>query len=549
MPLDGTEINTPSLRTVWKTAKDKAEKAAKPKEEAKFKTLEKAFKQDLGPDLDGWMKGWPDIAKVTKAKSEIDKTIVAYKKSVKESGLTAPIIKIMADALTDIGTELGERLKQAELYHEAKSDPELAKALKSSKIDLTPIILFAKHDVANDVASLAKKAAGKIKIDSIVIEIVLDDPKVLAAAPDNDKDYNALGKQMYGAADRDKIVKELAEALDKIAETIKGPGDASRAQGDFDKALGVVLDAAANRASAVFIKLAKDKVAAVKYKVTKTAKITLLIGGLGVSIAGLASAPFSGGAHAVFAIAGIMRTTRELYNTISKLALEAEQLAATLATDLNELLKAYKKASNNEIGAKELGKEFINTLWPEVITTISTCKTNSGELKSKISNLNVRAHSVSDQMDEALKKQRQANGEVKAFTEASKSALSPAEMKRVGKLITSEAALANKIQGLVEKTETLLLRVQTMQKTHEELHKVVEELAAKRPTWAEVAILVTKVAVSAGFLVGGSVGAPEGYEVVKLAHEGLEHTGQAIESFAAAKEAAEDMKEMIKAHG
>jgi hypothetical protein len=549
MPLDGTEINTPSLRAVWKTAKDKAEKAAKPKEESKFKTLEKAFKEDLGPDLDSWMKGWPDIAKVTKAKGEIDKTIVSYKKAVKESGLTAPIIKIMADALTDIGTELGERLKQAELYHEAKSDPELAKVLKASKTDLTPIILFAKHDVANDVASLAKKAAGKIKIDSIVIEIVLDDPKVLAAAPDNDKDYNALGKQMYGAADRDKIVKELAEALDKIAETIKGPGDASRAQGDFDKALGVVLDAAANRASAVFIKLAKDKVAAVKYKVTKTAKITLLIGGLGVSIASLASAPFSGGAHAVFAIAGIMRTTRELYNTISKLALEAEQLAATLATDLNELLKAYKKASNNEIGAKELGKEFINALWPEGITTISTCKTNSGELKSKISNLNVRAHSVSDQMDEALKKQRQASAEVKAFTEASKSALSPAEMKRVGKLITSEAALANKIQGLVEKTETLLLRVQTMEKTHETLHEAVEKLAAKRPTWAEVAILVTKVAVSAGFLVGGSVGAPEGYEVVKLAHEGLEHTGQAIESFAAAKEAAEDMKEMIKAHG
>jgi FtsZ-binding cell division protein ZapB len=549
MPLDGTEINTPSLRTVWKTAKDKAEKAAKPKEESKFKTLEKAFKEDLGPDLDNWFKGWPDIAKVTKAKAEIDKTIVAYKKSVKESGLSAPIIKIMTDALIDIDTELGERLKQAELYHEAKSDPELAKALKSSKTDLTPIMLFARHDVANDVASLAKKAAGKIKIDSIIIEIVLDDPKVLAAAPDNDKDYNALAKQMYGAADRDKIVKDLAEALDKIAETVKGPGDASRAQGDFDKALGVVLDAAANRASAVFIKLAKDKVAAVKYKITKTAKITLLLGGLGVSIAGLASAPFTGGAHAVFAIAGILRTSRELYVTLHKLALEAEQLAAALAGDLNELLKAYKKASNNEVGAKELGKEFINSLWPEGITTISTCKTNSGELKSKISNLNVNAHSTSDKMDEALKKQRQANAEVKSFTDASKASLSPAETKRLAKLIMSEAKLAEHIQGLVEKTEKLLERVQTMQKTHEELHKVVETLAAKRPTWAEVAILVTKVAVSAGFLVGGNVGAPEGYEVVKLAHEGVEHTAQALESFAAAKEAAEDIKEMIKAHG
>jgi hypothetical protein len=549
MPLDGTEINTPSLRAVWKTAKDKAEKAAKSKEEAKFKTLEKAFKEDLGPDLDSWFKGWPDVAKVTKAKGEIDKTIVAYKKAVKESGLSAPIMKIMTDALTEVGTELGERLKQAELYHEAKSDPELAKALKSSKTDLTPIILFAKHDVANDVATLAKKAAGKIKIDHIVIEIVLDDPKVLAAAPDNDKDYNALAKQMYEAANRDKIVADLAAALDKIAETVKGPGDASRAESDFDKALGVVLDAAANRASTVFIKLAKDKVSAVKYKVTKTAKITLLIGGLAMSIAGLASAPFSGGAHAVFAIAGIMRTSRELYNTIHKLALEAEELAKTLAADLNELLKAYKKASDNEVGAKELGKEFINALWPEGVTTISTCKTNSGELKSKISNLNVQAHSTSDTLDEAMKVQRKANAEVKTFTDASKAALSPAEMKRVAKLITSEAALANKIQGLVEKTETLLQRVQTMQNTHAELHKAVETLAAKKPTWAEIAILVTKTAVSAGFLVGGSVGAPEGYDIVKLAHEGIEHTGQALESFAAAKEAAEDIKEMIKQHG
>jgi hypothetical protein len=548
MPLDGTEINKPSLRATWTTAKDKAEKAAKAKEEAKYKLLDKSFKDDLGPDLDSWFKPWPDLAKITKGKTELEKTVTAYKKLVKESGLSTPITKILNDALADIASGLDERLKQAELYIEAEKDPELAKAIKASNTNLTPIVLFARHDIAKDVANLAKDAAGKIQIDSIIIEIILDDEKILKVAPDNDKDYNALAKQMYGAADRDRIVKEMAEALDKIAKTIKSPSDQSKAETDFDKEMDRILDEAGKRAGAVFIKLAKDKVSAIKYKVSKTAKITLLFSGLVLSIAALASAPFSGGAHAVFAIAGILRTTRELYNTILKLAMEVEALAAKLAGDLKELADHYAKASENRIGTEEFGKELINAFWPEGMNTIGVCKTNSGELKSKVSNLNVKAHETSDELDEAMKKQREANAEVKAFVEASKSVVTQAEMKRIAKLIQNEGALAKSIQDLVDSTEKLLVRVDKMQKAHEGLNKAVEALASRQPTWSAIAIVVTKIAVSAGFMIGSGVGAPEGFDAIKEAHAGIEHTTQALESFAAAKEAAEDMKEIIKAH-
>lgn len=549
MPLDGTEINKPSLRGVWTTAKDKAEKAAaKANEAPKYKTLDKAFKGDLGPNLDGWFKPWPDLGKITKGKAELDKTVTSYRKLVKEAGLGAPIAKILNDALAEIASGLDERLGQAALYTEAKNDPELAKAIKASNTNLTPIVLFARHDVAKDVANLAKDAAGKIQVDSIVIEIVLDDPKVLAAAPDDDKDYNALAKQMYGAADRDRIVKEMAEALDKIAKTIKAVGDQSKAEADFEKEMDRILDEAGKRAGAVFIRLAKDKVSAIKYKVSKTAKITLLVSGLALSIAGLASAPFSGGAHAVFAIAGILKTAKELYNTVLKLAMEVEKMAAMLAADLKELADHYAKASDNRIGGEELGKELINAFWPEGMNTIGVCKTNSGELKSKVSNLNVKAHETSGELDDAMKKQREANAEVKTFVEAGKGVFDPAETKRVFKLIQNEAALAKTIQELVESTEKLLVRVDKMQKAHEGLHKAVEALASRQPTWSAIAIVVTKIAVSAGFLVGGNVGAPEGFDVIKEAHAGIEHTTQALESFAAAKEAAEDMKEIIKAH-
>lgn len=546
MPKDGSEIDVPPLRPIWKLAKDKAEKAAEKDkgDKAKFAELEKkTFKDDLGPDLDKWLKGWPDFKKITTAKNEIDATIKTYKQAIKSAGMTKKIADELAEALDKIGEALEERLSAANLA--IGSDLELG-LKESSKKQITPISLFHNVNVAKPVLTLAKRADAKFEIDKIEISIALGDKKVLEAAPSDEKAYSLLANQMYDAADFDRIKKEIAAELDKIADHVTGEKDMAKANSDFDTALQRILGDAADRASKPFIDLAKTKVDRRNYEIKETAKLGVKIVGVTASIVSLATIPFSGGASTVLSIVAILSTARSIGVQIGRLAQEAEQTAADLASDLSVLLKRYQEATKNRVGVEEVLKSGVNAIWEDAMSSITGCKTKKDYFKSKIDGLKVESHSLSDKLDESLKKQESAQKQLREFEKSAKEVLDPADIKRIEKLMKDTEALEKPIASTIDDVIAMVRRVGTNEKTFAVLDKALDKLAQKEPTWAQIGEVVMSVAVSAGFLVGGNVNAPDPYKAFDLVNKittGIANSEGALQT---AVQSVSDVNDLVK---
>ena len=546
MPKDGSEIDVPPLRPVWKQAKDKAEKACdKDKgDKSKFEALtKKTFKEDLGPDLEKWMKGWPDFKKITAAKNEIDGTITKYKTAIKNAGLTKKISDDLIGTLNDIGTALNSRLEAAKV--EIGSDLELG-LKESTKKQITPISLFRNVNVAKPVLALAKRADAKFEIDNIEISIVLGDKKVLEAAPSNEKDYGLLAHQMYDAANFETIKKEIAAELDKIADRVTSEKDMAKANSDFDAALQRILGDAADRAGKPFTDLTKTKIDRRNYEIKETVKMTAKVVGLATSIASLATTPFTAGASTIISIVAILSTARSIGVQMGRLAQEAEQTAGELAGDLKVLLTRYQDATKNRVGVEEVLKSGVNAIWEDAAASISGCKTKKDYLKSKIDGLKVDSHNLSDKLDESLKKQAAAQKQLHEFEKSAEEVLDPADVKRVEKLVKAAESLEKPIASTIEDIIALVGRVGTNEKTFEVLDKALDKLAAKEPTWAQIGEVVMSVAVSAGFLVGGNVNAPDPYKAFDLANKVVTGIANAEASLQTTLQAVSDVNDLVK---
>ena len=546
MPKDGSEIDVPPLRPIWKEAKTKAEKAcAKDKgDKAKFEALEKkTFKDDLGPHLEKWLKSWPDFKKISAAKKEIDDTIVKYKAAIKNAALTKKIADDLLGTLGEISTALDGRLSAAELA--IGSDLELG-LKESAKKQITPISLFRSVNVAKSVLALAKRADAKFEIDKIEISIALGDKKVLEAAPSNEKDYGLLTNQMYDAANFETIKKEIAAELDKIADRVTSEKDMAKANSDFDAALQRILGEAADRASKPFTDLTKTRVDRRNYEIKETAKLGAKVVGLATSIASLATTPFTAGASTVISIVAILSTARSIGVQMGRLAQEAEQTAGDLAKDLKVLLTRHQDATKNRVGVEEVLKSGVNAIWEDAAASISGCKTKKDYLKSKIDGLKVDSHNLSDKLDESLKKQATAQKQLREFEKSAEEVLDPADVKRVEKLIKAAELLEKPIASTIDDIIALVGRVGTNEKTFEVLDKALDRLAAKEPTWAQIGEVVMSVAVSAGFLVGGNVNAPDPYKAFDLANKVVTGIANAEASLQTTLQAVSDVNDLVK---
>ena len=542
----GADINTPPLRPAWKVAKDKSEKLAEKSapDKPKYAKLDKSFDDKFGPQLDDWFKPWPNLTKVVENKEKLDKVIADYKKKIREANLTAPVAKPMVDALKDIETTLDERLAKASTAIQFN----VSAGLKASKAtpDIRPIRIFQGQDGAKTVNGKLKAAKGVLELDRFDLEIILDDPKILESVPSEGREYSSLTQEMYDAADYDKITSELASAMDALALTVHSEADRAKAEAKVLAQIDKILDDAADRASVPFTTLTKAKINHTKYKFKKGATIGIMVVGIAASISALATAPFSGGAHGVVAVAGLLKTARGLYVVIEGLARSVEAQADLVAHEVEKLSDKYKEASSGKVGASEMRTALVNAFWPEATKSISDCKGHCGDLKSRVAGLIVECNTGSTQLEEALKEQRKATAELATFEKSAKQTLDVKELKRVVKLIEKDEETGKEIVKLFERTASLLTRAKTQTVRFLELDKAVTALAAKEPTWAVIGEIFIKASVSAGFIAGGAVHAPEGFELVKEAHSVVEGISRAMDSSDAAKEAIADVAELVR---
>ena len=146
-----------------------------------------------------------------------------------------------------------------------------------------------------------------------------------------------------------------------------------------------------------------------KFKVKIFVNIGLTIVGLAVSIAAMATSPFSGGAGAAFGIIGFFKSGVKLATEIGKLAISIDDCRKLL---LKELAVVEKAASNKALNAaNEISAAVFNEFLGISQPSVKTCIRESDTLKAKFAQMVVKVHDLAKDLNNVLVNQEKMKKE------------------------------------------------------------------------------------------------------------------------------------------
>jgi methyl-accepting chemotaxis protein len=226
-----------------------------------------------------------------------------------------------------------------------------------------------------------------------------------------------------------------------------------------------------------------------KFKIKVGVSIFATLAGLAVSIAAMASSPWSGGAGAAFAIIGFIKAGTKLAQDIAKIAMDIDAAKKQVEVNLAVVEKAVQnKLANaaNEVSAAVF-QEFLGISQPSVKTTSSAMDT----LKAKYAQMVVNVHDLAKNLNKALETQDKLKKEFLA--QAAERVKKHPTTDKAGQLSKIKAnfekemeKLGSKIMDLIGKVGTLYEKIKGWAKTVADLSKRVKDLELKDPKGLKV---------------------------------------------------------------
>ncbi|KPD11869.1 hypothetical protein AN476_13685 [Phaeobacter sp. 11ANDIMAR09] len=221
-----------------------------------------------------------------------------------------------------------------------------------------------------------------------------------------------------------------------------------------------------------------------KFKIKVAVSIAGTLAGLAVSIAAMATSPFSGGAGAAFAIIGFIKSGVTLAKDVGKLAINIEQSKVILVKNLAVVEKAASNPAlnaTNEVSAAVF-QEFLGVSQPSVKTVEEAADT----LKAKYAQMIVKMHDLSKTLAKILKEQDKLKKEF--LTEVGKKLKKhPIKDKRAQLVMISKAldtALAKNyetVQNAIDRIQIMYGETRSWADKIKDLMKRVKALTIKDP--------------------------------------------------------------------
>ncbi|WP_241480982.1 MULTISPECIES: hypothetical protein [unclassified Leisingera] len=279
----------------------------------------------------------------------------------------------------------------------------------------------------------------------------------------------------------DKAFVEMAnKGADKktMEKQLKGLNDAIKND------IKVGEKAAELAAQKAWTNLQKKKKEWSKFKIKVGVSIAGTLAGLAVSIAAMATSPFSGGAGAAFGIIGLIKSGVTLAKDIGKLAINIDQSKTILVKNLAVVEKAASnKALNatNEVSAAVF-QEFLGISQPSVKTVEDAADT----LKAKYAQMVVKMHDLSKNLNKILKQQEKLKKEFLAEV-GKKLKKHPVKDKKTQLVMISKAldtALAKnyaEVQNAIDKIQIMYADARGWANNIKDLMKRVKALTIKDP--------------------------------------------------------------------
>ena len=333
-----------------------------------------------------------------------------------------------------------------------------------------------------------------VKAPSLGFKVEFDLPKEIEKEAAKDP---LLQQEFKDAAQeiKDKTVEMIEKKLkvfdNLFVEMIKKGADAKAVQKQIDglnaavkndmtvaQAMAVI---AVNQAWADLVEKRKEWR---KFKIKVAASIIATIVGLAVSIAAMASSPWTGGAGAAFAIIGFIKVGTKLAQDIARIAMDIDAAKKQVDINLAVVEKAVQSKGLNAVNevSAAIFQEFLGISQPSVKTTGSAMDT----LKAKYAQMIVNVHDLAKTLNKALESQDKLKKEF--LVEAAKRLKAHPTPDKAGQLKKIETnfdkemgKLGDKIMGFIGDVGALYEKIKKWAKTVADLGKRVKELEIKDP--------------------------------------------------------------------
>ena len=553
---------------MWLKAKKDAEKAAteadkkngdKSKKQANaFGVLQKkSFKRDLGPNLDKWVKLFPDYPEMNKLMmGSIIPVLKAYERVTKSSGLDASIQKLLTDALNEISKLQPKR--NAEAKKLVESDVDLA--IKESKKKIPPPIVVFKHpDIMRPVEGKVGELKN-IKINSsLSVEVIISDKEILSNFP-ADSNFTNQAQKIKDAGDFDKCVEVIAADL-KVVDKNVGDGKSLAAKKKIlQDVINKAIYAAAERATEEAGRQGNLKGKAKWAKIKQGGTLTLAFAGAAAGMASLALTPFTFGVSTVAGCIGLTKSSLEIARQLRDIARTAEMMADSVAKDLNTLEKQYSKWLKNpqvketggvsdKMGMAELAKRGLNALAPTDLKTLKSVRSDVDTYGKKVDELEVKANNLGDNLDKWLRQQEEATNAFKKIQELGKDALPDKEFKQLLAILRNIEKTTKEVSTIITSVthpkRGLNARVAKNQKECKRLSKEIESINIKNPRWSEIGGAIFEVSASVANTFAASINAPEAVRQAKATLDVIGAIDTAREQMQQTSDLADNLKDAI----
>jgi hypothetical protein len=209
------------------------------------------------------------------------------------------------------------------------------------------------------------------------------------------------------------------------------------------------------------------------FKIKVFATIAGTLAGLAVSIAAMASSPFSGGAGAAFGIIGFVKSGVTLAGEIAKIAIDINGAKVVVEKNLAVVEAAAKNKgvyTLNEVSAAVFN-EFLGISQPSVKTCQSSCDT----LKAKYAQMVVKVHDLSKTLDKILKEQEKLKKEFMA--EVAKRLKNHPTPNKGAQVKIIEKQLDDALSGNYSKVMTTITKIHTLYDDTKSWDKPVKDLS------------------------------------------------------------------------
>lgn len=328
----------------------------------------------------------------------------------------------------------------------------------------------------------------------IEVELAKEIEKEASKDPLLQQEFKDAAKEIYDMAVRETAKK--LKAFDAYFEGMMKKGDEKAVKKQVETVNSVIKNdcamyklAAEQAVDKAWAELKAKRKEWTKFKIKVGCSIAATLAGLAVSIAAMATSPWTGGAGAAFAIIGFIKAGTTLAQDIGKLAMDIDKAKKLVEVNLEVVEKAAENPKLNVLNevSAEVFKQFLGISQPSLKNAVAAYETLSAKYAKMIVNMHDLAKTLNKALEGQDKLKKEFLGQVGERLKKHPTPDKAGQLKKIQSQFDKEmSTLTDKVRDLIGKVGEAFENAKEWGKTVADLGKRLKTLVLKDPKGLKV---------------------------------------------------------------